>query len=260
MKSVTPIIQEESKSRSSVQSKLDASNLKAFQEAEKAGNAAQTSNDILDEIERTIDENETVIGPWPGYSGLRGGIGGKPIVGGVVGTILNKLQRKIGSDLLTDQERAAREKLKNLGNTQIATYRQLEVGGRAAVVEFNNIRENVIKDTDTIPSMRAKLESQKLLIQNQLARQKIWNSIRLPDGSFPRDAPSLVDKAMSERSKAVNKIAKKSANEGKKLETKENKSSRAQKDIVIMLSPDGRKGEVKKEDVGALINEGYKVE
>lgn len=240
---------EESQKTHKINKKYDEDSKRDAQLNDLAESASALEN-LLKEAEAIVETSPNLVGPAPGMNRVPGR------VGGLVGYFGNKVAGWTDQTTLTDDEINARQTINSVGNRMMETYRKSELGGAIRnEYEFKNIEKNVIKDTDTPQSIKTKLRITKLITDDIKARKQIYDSMKLPDGSLPKNAHEIVHNAMEPRTKKTWEISE----QLRKNEGKNNESGSAMDEVLMIDPKTGKTGKVYRKDIDTLVKQGYRV-
>ena len=111
----------------------------------------------------------------------------------------------------------AEETLNNLGMAMMELHSQAQ-GRGISQNEFPSYKELIPKVTDTVTGAKAKINAYKAQLEYSIKKYDVYEAIRKPDGTLPKDSFQKVDKLMKEGKKEADKMVKEAVGEKKPKE------------------------------------------
>jgi len=204
MKTAGPQIERENKAVVS----HDESIQKDYEKTKDKADISKNLIGLLEKMDEIVDE---------GYVGPFGGI--KAVAG-------MEFEKRI----------KAEETLNNLGMAMMELH-SLAQGRGISQNEFPSYKELIPKVTDTVAGAKAKINAYKAQLEYSIKKYDVYEAIRKPDGTLPKDSFQKVDKLMKEGKKAADKMVKEAVGE------KESKDNFKEGQKFSSLPSNARKGD-----------------
>jgi len=191
---------------------IDTTNAKA--------ESAKEMVEVLDGMEEVIDE---------GYTGPLGGV---------------------KSFFNPEKRIEARNKIETLRLALLNIHRTALAKGITST-EFP-FYEDILPNVEyTEAANRAKLDAYRLQLGHYIQRQKVYDSIQKPDGSFPKDASKMVNQLMAESKKDVKKTVREARKQNPKIQN--SIEGAKENDQFSALPSDAKEGDRFKTKNGQIV-------